>query len=265
MDLHEFDNVKAEKAIAMRRYRRRRNLKWLSEACAALFVLTRSSTWLPIAMEYCAGFSRQLIAVFKSHLFVFALFNLIIFLVYALSGKFSADKHLSGSESGSDFYDEFVSNSVSSRRFVTGGESTASAPEILFQDKQMISSENAASRPAQNDRQVTKEAKGSSPPPPPGHAKNTVCTDEEKSLVAKCYLRTTSEKLNSYKHSRREFRRSDTEIEPARRSSSVDQMSNDDFNRAIEAFIATQKSIQWEEYKEETKNTRMLGSHSLCH
>ncbi|KAH7524118.1 hypothetical protein FEM48_Zijuj06G0085100 [Ziziphus jujuba var. spinosa] len=239
----------------MRRYRLRRKLKWLFEACAALFFLTCSTTWLPIATEFCAGFSRQLIAVFKSHLFVFVLFNLIIFLIYALSAQVPTEKHLSGSGSGPDLYDEFVSNSMSSRRISTGSESPAPAPapEVVFEDKQIICSENVASPPSQNNRDVAKP-KGSASQV---RTKSAVCTDTGKALVVKCYRRTKSENFNLEKvekPQRREFQRSDTEIEPGRRSSSVDdQMSNDEFNHAIETFIATVKSIQRKEYKEEQK------------
>lgn len=243
MDLQEFDNVKAEKAIAMRRYRRQRNFKWLSKACAALFVLTHSAAWFSIAIDFFGGYSREFFAVFKSHLFVFVLFHAIIFLVYALSGKNSTDnKHGAAGSAAPDLYDEFVNNSACSRKN-NSTEGDSPAPEERFQDKHVVFSENVAS--------------------PPASKTDIVRTDNDRALVVKCYQRTQSENYNRKKvekSTQREFRRADTELcrkvkcseeEPGRRSSSVDQMSTDEFNRAIEDFIAAQKWIQREEYKEE--------------
>lgn len=245
MDLQEFDNVKAEKAIAMRRYRRQRILKWLSKACAALLVLTRSSAWFPITVDFFGDFSREFLAAFKSHIFVFVLFHAIIFLVYALSGKSSTDnKHQAAGSAAPDLYYEFVNNSVCSRKNISTDDDSP-APEKLFQDKHVVFSENV--------------------PSPPASKTETVGTDNDMALVVKCYRRTQSENYNRKKvekSTQREFPRSDTELcrtvkcsgeEPVRRSSSVDQMSTDEFNRAIEAFIATQKSIQREEYKVERR------------
>ncbi|KAF3446347.1 hypothetical protein FNV43_RR11526 [Rhamnella rubrinervis] len=241
----EFDNVKAEKAIAMRRYRLQRNFKWLSEACVALFLLARSSAWFPIAIDFFRDFSRAFFGVFRSHLYVFVLFHAIIFLVYALSGKNSTDDkhHAAAGSAAPDLYDEFVNNSVCSRKNIST-DCDASAPELRFQDKHVVFSKNVASDP-------------------PAPKTDTVRTENDRALVVKSHRRTQSEDYNEKKvekSTQREFRRSDTELcrevkcsgeEQGRPSSSVDQMSTDDFNRTVEAFIASQKWIQREEYKEE--------------
>ena len=253
MDSSEFDAVKAEKDVAMRRFNRRRRVKWLFEACAAFFVLAQcSSLWLPIA----ADLLRETVAIFRSHLFVFALFNSIILAVYALSAGIPRPND-AASGPDIDLYGQSVTNS---KRIAAEDESPA--PET----EKTVISDNAGDTvtPVVQDLTVA-ELK----------ANNCICTDggaSEKALIVKSGRSASFRGHSSVSdESGREFRRSYTDVrrrltwcgeEEARRltrSSAVNLMSDEEFNRRIDDFIATQKWIQQEEYKEERKTERFMA------
>ncbi|EXC25065.1 hypothetical protein L484_021937 [Morus notabilis] len=260
MESHEIDNVKAEKDLAIRKSRRERKFKWFLEACAVLFLLAHSSAyWLPIAGEFSGDLLREIVSVFRSHLFVFALFNAIIVAVYALSGKIHISND-AGSEQP-DLYDEFVTNSESVRRIPAVNDSPP--PETCPAEEKTVSSENAdASTPVENRNDAKRN-------PKKPEVSDCDCTNNEKALV-KSYERTQSVRFERKRmdQSQREFRRSYTDVyrkltscgeEEAKKSRKVNQLSNEEFNRTIEAFIAAQKWIQREEYKEERKTERYMA------
>lgn len=263
---HEFYSVKAEKHLAMRKYRNQKKLKWFFEACVALFLLMQSSTWFPIVSDFSGKLFQEMISVFKSHLFIFALFNVILLAVYVLSGRFPKPKVDVGSEP--DLYDEFVTNSELSRRIPAGDFSPAQ--DNSRPSAETVLSENAGSVCNRNDAKPN----------------GSVCTEKEeeeekKALVEKRYQRTQSvrfeERNEIVDRSRKDFRRSCTDIcrkltcsreeataaAVAVEASSVNRMSNEEFNRTIEAFIAAKKWIQMEESKEERK-TEQYTALTVC-
>ncbi|PON93406.1 tRNA-methyltransferase non-catalytic subunit trm6MTase subunit [Trema orientale] len=284
MDSCEFDNVKAEKDIAMRKYyyhshshnHNRSKFKWLFlEACAALFVLMQSTTWLPVAAHFSGQLLREAISVFRSHLFVFLLFNAILLAVCALSARFPKPSDAAaGAGSGPDLYDEFVTNGEFGRRIPAGDGSPAPV------NPPRAPPENVGSTtPARNRSDADAEPNGSA------------CTDKEegaKALVVKsCYRRTQSVRLEERRkavvdRSQREFRRSCTDVfkklvssdgeeeaaaaaeeEEPSGAAVVSKMSNEEFNRTIEAFIAAQKWLQREESKEE-RETEQYTALAVC-
>ncbi|XP_062098614.1 uncharacterized protein LOC133804480 [Humulus lupulus] len=266
-DSREIDNVKTEKDNAMRKYDRQRKFKWIFEACAALLVLMQSSTWLPVAVDFIGDMLREIISVFRSHVFIFFLLNAILLAVYVLSGRIT---WTNDAGSGANLYDEFVTNSELSRRTPAEEESSPPppAPErtIRVVEEEKCHSENVASTTTSvcgvGNRNDSK---------PNGSVLRR--TEEEKVLVVvkkKSYKRTQSARLEGKKlidQSQREFRRSCTDIcrkltssgeNEAEESSEVSRLSNEEFNQTIEAFIATQKWIQRQEYKEERKTEHYM-------
>ncbi|OVA06213.1 protein of unknown function DUF4408 [Macleaya cordata] len=239
MDLFEIDNVKAEKANAMRRYRRLRkiaNLFRFFEICLVLMFLSWFSTQLPTALRISGDYFQNLSVFIVSPKFVFLVGNAIILTLFAKSGKFPGQNSTS-SGSGTDLYDEFIKNSESSQRIGTDVSLSLSTPEeVVFHDKQTVYEESSVMNTHT-----------------PDIATVTAATDK------KIYRRTQSENLNhaiSEKPTVRELRRSETEkcrkVEnPRKKSEKVsgfeEEMSNDEFRRKIEEFIAKQMRFHREE------------------
>lgn len=263
MDSYEFDSVKAEKDLAMKKYHRHRKFKyWFFEACVALFVLFQSSTWLPVAADFSGYLLRATISVFRSHLFIFVLFNAILLAVYALSTRFlKPDSAAAAVGSEPDLYDEFVTNSEFSRRIPITGEESQAPENALSENVAKTVTNTTVSVTNRNEAKPLRNGSG--------------CTDEEeKGLVGKSrYKRTQSVRFEGRKvvvdRSQREFQRSCTDIcrkltcsgeeEVEEKPRQVNQLSNEEFNQTIEAFIAAKKWIQREEYKEERKTEQYMA------
>ncbi|KAK1281118.1 hypothetical protein QJS04_geneDACA023159 [Acorus gramineus] len=199
-DFFDFDTVKAEKAIAMRRYRRLqklRNLFRAAELLSAVILLSWFSARLPFVLRISGDYLRRLSAVLVSPRFVFLLGNAIVLTLFAKSG------HLNSSEAAGagDLYSEFIN-----RQKPSPPPPAAAPEEIVYHDKGVC--EESVS---------------------PGAADNV-------------------------KESRKDLRRSETEI--GRKAASVEReeeeeavvgMSNEEFRRKIEAFIAKQIKFQRDE------------------
>lgn len=257
MASYEIDSVKVEKANALRRYNRQRNLWWIYKICAALFVLSISTACLPVAVETAREFLRQFIAIFDCTFYVLLLVMITIFIIYAYSG---------GKDATSDVYDEFIEYNDSSKRFASGEEPPAEAEN--FHDKCIVCSDNAASPVDVDDRTVSLVAK----PSVAQIQSERVTALSEKALRKNLYRRTKSEKSEqrNEERPRRVLRRSETKIcqelvisgeEPSRRSwsYSVDNLSDEEFKRTLDAFIAERKKILREECNEERKKESTLA------
>ncbi|KAJ4822954.1 hypothetical protein Tsubulata_000307 [Turnera subulata] len=123
--VRDFDEVKAEKASAMLKYNRLRNLTRLFrlvEVCVVLVLLSWTFSRLPFAVRISGDFFRRAARVVASPLFVFAVSNAII---AALIGRFSGENRGANNAAASaaaqrdnaaataetEVYDEFVKNS----------------------------------------------------------------------------------------------------------------------------------------------------------
>ncbi|CBI17481.3 unnamed protein product, partial [Vitis vinifera] len=194
MDSFDFDSVKAEKANAMLKYRRLRNVTKLfrfAELFLVLILFFWIFTHLPFAIQISGEYFRKISTVIASHLFVFLFCNAII------------------------------------------------EPEVVvYEDKQMICAANTL-RPTCEKVVPT-------------------VTDSKRDSYVKVYRRSQSEKLNRDRSekSRRILQRSDTEKcqqivisgdDPAKTWYPEDELSNEDFQRTIEAFIARELRFRRQE------------------
>lgn len=210
----EIGTVKSEKAMAMRRYNQIRKVTTffrLAEVCLVLFFLTWFSSRLPKAARNSGDFFRQLCIFLISPRFVFFFGNAIVITLVAKSGQFSGRSPV-GSSSGTDIYDEFLKNSESSHH-----QKIRAEEEVIYETKNVIF-EN--------------------PNPKTG-------SDTKKE-----YRRSASEGPAPAK--KRELRRSETDIcrraeESGVRASEAVEMSNEEFRRTIEEFIAKQQKFRREE------------------
>ncbi|KAK7360046.1 hypothetical protein VNO77_02018 [Canavalia gladiata] len=191
------------------------------ELCILLILLSWILMRLPFALALSAQFLRRIAAFAATPLFVFAVSNAIIAALLAQSGR-SSDHH-----SADGLYREFLN----SRNNATTPPPQASVPpaceaaEVEFQDKQVIAE-------TVQDR---------------AYAGAGVKSESSK------YRRSQSEKWKGDAAKvprRRQLRRSETE---KRREESPeilyphDKLSNEEFQLAIEAFIAKQMRFLREE------------------
>ncbi|KAF2324606.1 hypothetical protein GH714_015580 [Hevea brasiliensis] len=246
MSSFEFDIVKAEKADAMRRYKRERIYRFSLPLAGAFTLLFCSFSWLPVVHEMAKAY----LSVLNHHLLVFLLINAMVLVIYHLSAAAAGGKNDSASQP--DLYDQYVSFSFSpsSRRRTTAeGEKqlvvvSPAAVEVqpdenTFHNKQIVHYENANCAPVEknpvNELAVTETYKADS--------------DETKS-----FRRTRSEKyaIEKIKRSqRRELRRSGTEngremVVAGGRTltrKSMQEMNSEEFRHTIESFIASKRKI----------------------
>lgn len=271
--LQVFDSVKAEKANAMRRYRWRQNLRWLFKACLPL---------APLFYALSGNAPRQLLAaVFHSNLCVFLLLNALVLVTYLLSGKNVTGSNNSG-VTAPDLYGEYVAN-VDSRRSDLAAESTPE-PEDLVKDKEIGCGDSRRSIAAGYESAVVAET--TPLPEEVSNFKGTESYDQnvnveslplgedkavtetklvvrpissscvEESEKVKRYRRTQSESFEKTRKPKRDLQRSDTDMhrktgqESARRSS-VEELTDEEFQRRIELFITSKKLIQMQELRKD--------------
>lgn len=234
----EFGNVKIEKANAMAKYLRNRDLEnafFFFNLCVALFVFSGSS-WFPIALRLLSHSYNELVSLLNNPIYVFLIGNVIILCIYALSERNRVQN---------DVYDEFLDNIESRRKAATaaGDESPADSS---------VSEEDVS---AVTETTMTKTT--------------ATAANGEKVLRRKCYRRVESEihsrrRVGSY--GGRELTRVKTEVsnevvtrggELERRLCYVENLSNEDFNRTVEDFIAKHRRMRLEEHREFSKTGQL--------
>lgn len=225
MDSLHFENIKVEKRGHRSngkgcQLRKIASLLRIMEICVLLVLLSRFSTQLPTAVKNSGEYFRGLKVVLVSPRFVFILGNVIIVTLFVKSGQFSARD----STIKNDLYDEFLEKSEKSRN--------SCQTETQFQDKQITCEETS------DDKHVV-----------------------HRDGAVKTYRRSQSENLHHENRVKlhRVLRRSTTEkcreiavcAETGKSEESSfpeDSLSNEEFRRTVEAFIARQqRSLREEE------------------
>lgn len=231
MDVFDIHNVKVEKANAMLRYRRFRkiaNLFRLIELFLAVVLLTWISSRLPFVIGVFCNYFRLILSVIVSPLFIFVIGNVIVLTLVIKSGLGNPS---AVSETGADLYEEILNN-------VTEDVPPVLEPEqIVYQDKQIVSEVNTKSKPK-----------------PKPNCNENFKVNSVSDLDLKVYRRSQSDNLMKRECVLKpdevsgKLKRSETEIN--RRKSDddvVDELSNEEFNRKIEGFIARQVRFHKEE------------------
>lgn len=230
MDPFKFNNVKAEKAKAMRNFNRQKILKKLEVFTALALMAWSSYNYIPVAVKISADFLRHNVAVFGQPLYVFIAVNMLIVIISVLSLQKPAKQ---------DFYKEYVSITNRSSTATSAKDDQKPAPEVTVSDNQIACVDNVVNSPV--------EAKAAAPVPK--RAVSGVGTVTE----AKEYRRTRSERLDRKGNRREVLRRSETLIKRAdqdnegRRSSEMDDLSSEEFRMTIETFIASKRKTLIEE------------------
>ncbi|KAE8685401.1 putative Phosphatidic acid phosphatase family protein [Hibiscus syriacus] len=228
MDSFVLDNVKAEKAKAMRRYNRLRSLanafRFL-ELLLALLFLAWTFGRVPFLVKISGEFILKLGGVVARPLFVFLVCNVIIVTLIAKSGILSAVIN-----ADSKIYDEIT-------KIAENRSKSESQEEIVYQDKEIISEPNTATLTCEEME-------------PESESDSDTETDNPR-----VYRRSKSEKLpirKTEEQVKKELRRSETEqchkIENTDEELfPEDELNNEEFQRTIEDFIAKQLRFRREE------------------
>ncbi|XP_071728148.1 uncharacterized protein [Rutidosis leptorrhynchoides] len=237
MDIFDIHNVKVEKANAMLRYRRFRKIAKLFrfiEVFLAVILMWWISTRLPFVIRISGEYFRLLISVIVSPLFIFLLCNVIVVTLLVKSGQITG-KVSDVSSAGTDMYEEIVNNVTEDILPVINPD------EIVYQDKEIVSEINRYSK-LSNDNEfkvVTNKPLGNS----------------VSDLDLKVYRRSQSENLMKRETEKvsGKLKRSETEVgrrqddDTPEENDVVDDLSNEEFQRKIEGFIAKQVRFHQEE------------------
>lgn len=256
MDLFNFDHVKAEKTGAIIWYNHLPNLRKLFrliEFCLALVFLFWIFNRLPFAIRISGEFFMRTAGVIASPIFVFFLCNAIIATLIAKSGRFSGENPATDNAE-TEFYEELLKNNEN-RCSKPLSENPSSPPrlpshatkEMEYQDKEIISQVNNTTQTDKNgDGAVDMELYSSSD--------SDSDTDSHNPRV---YRRSKSEKLErkpAEKVKAKKLRRSETEkCMNAVKSTGgeglcpEDELSDEEFQRAIDEFIAKHLRFRREE------------------
>ncbi|CAN6912867.1 unnamed protein product [Brassica oleracea] len=236
MDSIDFDSVKAEKANALRRFQSIGLLLRIAEICAALLFVCWIFTSLPFAGE----FLRRLSSVVSTPLFMFVLTNSIV--VALLTTKSTV---FSGGGAEADIFRAF-SRSGESRVSSSDGDLTGET--VVLDDKEMIDTETDLNSSSNSNPTV---ARGEHVTTEPEKDSITVTdvTNDHPPPTTKVYKRSKTEisaKQSPAMVTKPTLRRSETEKcrETVASCEEVpfpeDNLTNEEFQKTIEAFIAKQ-------------------------
>ncbi|MBA0803065.1 hypothetical protein Gohar_013314 [Gossypium harknessii] len=227
MDSFYFHNVKTEKVKAMRKYNRLRSIAKvfrIFEVLSALLFLAWTAERVPFAVKISGEFVLKLGGIIASPFFVFLICNVIIITLIAKSGIFSPVRN-----ADSKVCEEIIKTADTHSKSV-------SQEEIVYQDKEIISEVNTS----------TRECEDMEPEPEPESDSDFEADNP------RVYRRSKSEKLEREKV-KKELRRSESE-KKCRKIENMDEklfpeddLSNEEFQRAIEDFIAKQLRFRREE------------------
>ncbi|KAJ0231479.1 hypothetical protein HA466_0299000 [Hirschfeldia incana] len=233
----DFDNVKSDKAKSLHRFHSIGFLFRITEICVALLLLCWIFTSLPFAVQISGEFLRRLASVISTPLFMFLLGNSIVLALLATkSTVFSAASTADGGAE-TDIYDAFIR--TGENRVVSSNAGDLTEDIIVYDDKQIINTENDSNSNPTAAREVhaavEAEEKNS----------DSVVDSPEDHPITRVYRRSKSE--ISEKQSKPLLRRSETEKCREIVESCVgevpfpeDNLTNEEFQKTIEAFIAKQ-------------------------
>lgn len=238
MDAFDFGTEKMENRVILifHSFKSVAKLFRIVELRVGVFVLLWSSTRLPFVVKISGEYFRQLISIILSPLFIFLISNVIVLTLFFKSGRFNGDSSTISNNTETELYDSFIEKEECSGNFTAGNSSSAPAREqTVYQDKQTILEVNA------------QESDGS----------EETETETEKDFYSQIPRRTKSAKFErgSNKEIYGKLRRSETEmyrkidnsVDPSETVYPVDELSNEEFQKAIEDFIARQIKFHQEE------------------
>ncbi|MCD9646339.1 hypothetical protein HAX54_036105 [Datura stramonium] len=213
------------------------------EFCFVLLLLLWISTHLPFAVRISGEYFRQIVGVILSHVFIFILCNFIILTLFFKSGHHSGDSSTFRNVAGAELYDSFLENAEFSTDFSSGNSSLvpeSEAQETVYEDKQMIFEESTEINQEQcgSGKPETVTNKALMKPKVPRRTQSEKLDKENVEVISVKLRRSETEKCRKVTNS------GDVSPETAHE---VDELSNEEFQKAIENFIAKQTKFHQQE------------------
>lgn len=256
MDPFDFDSLKSEKATAAilrhDHFKSIAKLFRILEIFLGLVFFSWTSTRLPFAVKISGDYFRHFVSIIITPLFIFLICNLIVLILLFKAGNIFSGAHYTCNIS-SEFYEGFIKNGDNSIINLTDAISSP-VPEsiqIEYQDKQTIFQVTNGRTVISNEKSLdVSEFADRSPIVP------------ETISESKSYRRSQSEHLDLNRESLEKeenhgkLRRLGTEKcrkianpgeVPEETVYVFDELSNEEFQKTIEAFIAKQIKFHQEE------------------
>lgn len=230
----DFDNLKTEKQNAMLRYRRLRNLAKLFrifELCLLLIFISWISSRMPFILKISKDYFCRFVSIIISPLFIFVLSNVIVLTLLVKFGQFTTSSSSLSEKSDTNLYSEFTNNIKISADSNAENCSAGSEEEVVYQDKEIVGEINTV------DSKSCSES-----------IAEVNLQPEYSILDQKVLHRSQSEDLKPEISEKplAELRRSESEMCSKNERSGestgeiVEELSNEEFQRAIEAYIEKQ-------------------------
>ncbi|KAG2327301.1 hypothetical protein Bca52824_010029 [Brassica carinata] len=239
MDSIDFDSVKAEKAKTLRRYNsflRVGRFFRAAEVCVAILFLFWTFTRLPFAVQISREFLRRVAGVISTPLFVFLLGNCIVVLLLTKSSVEDNNKVSSAPNSETDHIYEALVRSVENQ-YKEEEKEDLLEDEIVYDDKEVIVIDVSSDTPhEENDqpkvygRSKSDVKQTSSAVDDDDHMVNVMIPKPpylQRSETEKC-MRIINDDNNNNNNNN------------IKNSYAEDNLSNEEFQKTIEAFIARQ-------------------------
>ncbi|XP_028767934.1 uncharacterized protein LOC114725572 [Neltuma alba] len=260
MDSFNLANLKAGKANAImkqQKFRRIANLFRLVEVCVFLILLSRISFQVPVAVKNSGDYFRGFSVFMVSPRFVFVIGNIIIITLFAQSGQFTARGSKSKSLE-SDLYQQFIQNITKNQKIKEEQNNFPEKHSIRTEDegnqKHPENDSTIAEDPTKDQKTVINEANKNHPE----GMKKEIFDEGKIKWLKKENIRTRDRKGLDYRRCETqksmEFEREKpgsvlrrSETEKITISNEEDGMSNEEFRRAVEEFIARQQKLRREE------------------
>lgn len=215
------------------------------ELCVALALLAWISARIPLAVEISGDCFRQFSGVFSNPLFVFFLCHVILVSLMANSGQFSGRGRTITGDANVELYDAVVKNETTIVSDAAENDvASRETEEIVYEDKQVVSEENTTAITGGETPEASAESYPDSDCPRVLYRRWRSENFERESADdnSETLRRSESEKCLDIVVSGKE------EINPITGDSHPhDELSDEDFNRTVEAFIAKQLKFRRQE------------------
>ncbi|KAL2552799.1 hypothetical protein Fot_06418 [Forsythia ovata] len=248
MDALNFENGKVEKSYTVSRFHHLRNITKLFRIIDFRFLLiflTWASTHVPFVVRISGEYFRQLMTIVISPLFIFIISNIIVLTLLFQSGFLFPQCSQINNETKGDLYEGFIINSDYCTNLAHEIPFLVHEQEdIVYQDKQTIFEEKKVGQNMKfvEGLKVHRRSQSESSKKKKSLEVDNFMNQLRRSKTEKCWKVINSGKT------------------PAETVFVVDEMSNEEFQRAIEDFIAKQIKFHREE-----KLSVVISSHtSTC-
>ncbi|KAG7535796.1 hypothetical protein ISN45_Aa08g031880 [Arabidopsis thaliana x Arabidopsis arenosa] len=243
MDSFDIDNVKAEKAKALRRFNRFRRIGRFfraAEICVALLFIFWTLTRLPFVVQISGVFLRRIAAVISTPLFVFLLGNSIVVVLLTKSSDQTTTTAAASAET--EIYQAFV-RSVENRSKPSDEDLTE---EIVYDDKQVIVTDLNSNPNLMVDENIPHvEIDSDSSPSKVVYRRSKSDVSGKQSPEAKVMMMMKRSLQRS--ETEKCCRKTENDDSEEEKNYPEDNLSNEEFQKTIEAFIAKQRMFRRQE------------------